>query len=108
MIRAVTAYDEPDLFEHLDTSILPVRQQRILGAIRDWVASHGYAPSVRQIGDAVGLRSSSSVSRHLASLEEAGFVRRGATVSRPIDVRAFLPGARQEGSGGDSVAVPVI
>ena len=76
--------------------------------IRDWVVRHGYSPSVRQIGDAVGLRSSSSVSRHLASLEEKGFLRRGATVSRPIDVRAFLPGARPAESDGDSVAVPVI
>src|SRR5262249_2639187 len=67
-----------------------------------------YSPSVRQIGAAVGLRSSSSVSKHLASLEEKGFLRRGATVSRPIDVRAFLPGARPTESGGDSVEVPVV
>jgi repressor LexA len=108
MIRPVTAYDEYDLFEQLDTSSLPARQQRILLVIRDWVFRHGYSPSVRQIGDAVGLRSSSSVSKHLASLEERGFLRRGATVSRPIDVRAFLPGSRPAESGGDSVAVPVI
>jgi repressor LexA len=104
----VTAYDELDLFEQLDTSSLPSRQQRILLVIRDWVVRHGYSPSVRQIGDAVGLRSSSSVSKHLASLEDKGFLRRGATVSRPIDVRAFLPGARPAESDGDSVAVPVI
>jgi repressor LexA len=104
----VTAYDEHDLFEQLDTSSLPARQQRILLVIRDWVVQQGYSPSVRQIGDAVGLRSSSSVSKHLASLEEKGFLRRGATVSRPIDVRAFLPGFRPTESGGDSVAVPVI
>ena len=61
-----------------------------------------------EIGDTVGLRSSSSVSRHLASLEEKGFLRRGATVSRPIDVRAFLPGSPPGESGGDSVAVPVV
>jgi len=108
MIRAVTAYDELDLFDQLDASGLPERQQRILVAIRDWVARYGYSPSLRQIGDAVGLRSSSSVSRHLAILEEQGFVRRGATATRPIDVRAFLPGARQTESGGESVTVPVI
>ena len=108
IIRPVTAYDELDLFEQLDASSLPARQQRILLVIRDWVGRHGYSPSVRQIGDAVGLRSSSSVSRHLASLEEKGFVRRGATVSRPIDVRAFLPGPGSAESGGDSVAVPVV
>jgi repressor LexA len=108
MIRPVTAYDDLDLFEQLDTSSLPARQQRILVAIRDWVVRYGYSPSVRQIGDAVGLRSSSSVSKHLASLEERGFLRRGATVSRPIDVRAFLQGARPAESVGDSVAVPVV
>jgi repressor LexA len=108
MIRLVTVYDDLDLFGQLDTSGLPARQQRILVAIRDWVVRYGYAPSVRQIGDAVGLRSSSSVSKHLASLEEKGFLRRGATVSRPIDVRAFLAGSRPAESGGDSVAVPVV
>ncbi len=107
-MRPVSAYDEFGLFEHLDASALPVRQQRILVVIRDWAARHGYAPSVRQIGDAVGLRSASSVSRHLASLEEKGFLRRGASVSRPIDVRAFLPSARTAEPGGDSVDVPVV
>ncbi|MEV8443722.1 transcriptional repressor LexA [Actinosynnema sp. NPDC051121] len=103
----MTAYDDLDAFEHLDTSTLPPRQQRILAAIRDWVVRHGYSPSTREIGDAVGLRSSSSVSKHLAALEEKGFLRRGATVSRPIDVRLFLaePSARES---ADSVSVPVV
>ncbi|MFJ6675730.1 transcriptional repressor LexA [Actinosynnema sp. NPDC091369] len=104
----MTAYDDLDAFEHLDTSALPPRQQHILAAIRDWVVRHGYSPSTREIGDAVGLRSSSSVSKHLAALEEKGFLRRGTTVSRPIDVRLFLhePSARR--SGEDSVPVPVV
>jgi repressor LexA len=102
----VTAYD--DLFEHLDTSVLPPRQQRILVAIRDWVVRHGYSPSTRQIGDAVGLRSSSSVSKHLASLEDKGFLRRSDTVSRPIDVRAFLPQQSAPETTDDSVPVPVV
>ncbi|MEU4745042.1 transcriptional repressor LexA [Actinosynnema sp. NPDC023658] len=104
----MTAYDDLDAFEHLDTSTLPPRQQRILAAIRDWVVRHGYSPSTRQIGDAVGLRSSSSVSKHLAALEEKGFLRRSTTMSRPIDVRLFLhePSARE--SSDDSVPVPVV
>ncbi|WP_433272842.1 transcriptional repressor LexA [Actinosynnema sp. CS-041913] len=103
----MAAYDDLDAFEHLDTSALPQRQQRILVAIRDWVMRHGYSPSTRQIGDAVGLRSSSSVSKHLASLEEKGFLRRSTAVSRPIDVRAFLrePSTREP---DDSVTVPVV
>jgi repressor LexA len=95
-IPRVTTYDAFDSFEHPDTSALPLRQQRILVAIRDWVVRHGYSPSTRQIGDAVGLRSSSSVSKHLANLESLGFLRRGSTMSRPIDVRMFLEEPRAQ------------
>ncbi|WP_053716592.1 transcriptional repressor LexA [Saccharothrix sp. NRRL B-16348] len=103
----MTAYDDLDAFEHLDTSTLPPRQQRILAVIRDWVVRHGYSPSTREIGDAVGLRSSSSVSKHLAALEDKGFLRRGAAMSRPMDVRLFLhePSTR---ASADSVPVPVV
>jgi repressor LexA len=97
-----------DDLEYLDTSTLPPRQQRILVAIRDWVVRYGYAPSTREIGDAVGLRSPSSVSKHLASLEEKGFLRRGTAMSRPIDVRAFLQEPQARGTVGDSVPVPVV
>ncbi len=96
-----------EMFEHLDASALPLRQQQILVTIRDWVVQHGYPPSTREIGDAVGLRSSSSVSRHLAALEDKGFLRRGQTMSRPIDVRAFL-GDPADRESGDSVPVPVV
>ncbi|MFI9008110.1 transcriptional repressor LexA [Actinosynnema sp. NPDC053489] len=104
----MTAYDDLDAFEHLDTSTLPPRQRRILAVIRDWVVRHGYSPSTREIGDAVGLRSSSSVSKHLAALEEKGFLRRAAALSRPIDVRLFLHGTPARESTGDSVPVPVV
>jgi repressor LexA len=99
--------DDVDAFEHLDTSALPLRQQRILAAIRDWVLEHGYAPSTRELGDAVGLRSPSSVSKHVASLEEKGFLRRGTALSRPIDVRVFLQEPQVRGAA-DSVSVPVV
>ncbi|GAA3843222.1 transcriptional repressor LexA [Amycolatopsis tucumanensis] len=103
----MASYD--DLFEHLDVASLPERQQRILVAIRDWVNRYGYAPNTREIGEAVGLRSSSSVSKHLAALEEKGFLRRSAKMSRPIDVRAFLAGSSSPGSSSDdSVPVPVV
>jgi repressor LexA len=104
----VTAYGDLDGFEYLDTSALPPRQQRILAVIRDWVVRYGYSPSTRQIGDAVGLRSSSSVSKHLASLEEKGFLRRGTAMARPIDVRIFLQDSAARESTEDSVAVPVV
>jgi repressor LexA len=104
----VTTYDDLDAFEHLDASALPPRQQRILVTIRDWVVRHGYSPSNRQIGDAVGLRSSSSVSKHLASLEEKGFLRRSTSMSRPIDVRMFLHEPTTREPADDSVTVPVV
>jgi repressor LexA len=107
-IPRVTTYGDLDSFEHLDTSTLPPRQQRILAAIRDWVVKNGYSPSTRQIGAAVGLRSSSSVSKHLTSLEEKGFLRRSATLSRPIDVRVFLQGTPTRAPVDDSVPVPMV
>jgi repressor LexA len=103
----VPVVDDLDAFEFLDTSTLPPRQQRILVAIRDWVVRYGYPPSTREIGDAVGLRSPSSVSKHLASLEEKGFLRRGTAMSRPIDVRAFLQEPARE-AADDTVPVPVV
>ncbi|TDC43455.1 transcriptional repressor LexA [Actinomadura sp. KC345] len=103
----MTTYSDLDAFGDLDASALPPRQQRILAVIQDWVVRYGYAPSTRQIGDAVGLRSSSSVSRHLASLEEGGFLRRGSAMSRPVDTRVFLrPPARESSEG--PVTVPVV
>ncbi|AXX31321.1 transcriptional repressor LexA [Actinosynnema pretiosum subsp. pretiosum] len=103
----MTARDDSDDLDHLDTSALPERQRRILEVIQDSVRRHGYAPGAREIGDAVGLRSTSSVSRHLTALEEHGFLRRGASVSRPVDVRLFLRPERRAESG-DAVAVPVV
>ncbi|MBB5916346.1 repressor LexA [Nocardia transvalensis] len=101
----MTGYDE---FEHLDTSTLPPRQQRILATIRDWVVRHGYPPSTREIGDAVGLRSASTVSRHLKALEDRGFLRRSDSMSRPIDVRLFLQAPPARDRDEESVAVPVV
>ncbi len=110
-IPQVTAYDDLEHRAYLDfpdTSTLPPRQLRILVTIRDWVVRHGYSPSTRQIGDAVGLRSSSSVSKHLTSLEEKGFLRRSASMSRPIDVRMFLQDTPARESADNSVDVPVV
>jgi repressor LexA len=103
----VTGYDD-DAFEHLDTSTLPPRQQRILVVIRDSVVRHGYPPSTREIGQAVGLRSASTVSRHLKALEDKGFLRRSDSITRPIDVRLFLRGAAAPERAADSVDVPVV
>ncbi|GII79957.1 LexA repressor [Sphaerisporangium rufum] len=101
----MTTYEDPD--EYLDFAGLSPRRRRILAVIRDRVVRYGHPPSTREIADAVGLRSASSVSRHLKILEELGFLRRGATVTRPIDVRPFLRPPASE-PAADLVTVPVV
>jgi repressor LexA len=62
------------------------RQQEILGVVQDHVARHGYPPTVREIGDAVGLTSSSTVHAHLQALEARGALRRDPTKPRALDL----------------------
>lgn len=62
------------------------RQQAVLAHIRRTVAERGYPPSVREICDAVGLSSPSTVHSHLTALEKAGFIRRDPTKPRAIEV----------------------
>jgi repressor LexA len=71
-----------------DTGLTP-RQRRVLSFIRDSVESHGYPPSMREIGVAVGLTSSSSVAHQLRVLEGKGFLRRDP--NRPRAVEVLLP-----------------
>jgi repressor LexA len=69
---------------------LTPRQRRVLEVIRDSVVRRGYPPSMREIGEAVGLTSTSSVAHQLATLERKGFLRRDPNRPRAVDVR--LPG----------------
>lgn len=62
------------------------RQQAILDFIRKNVKDKGYPPSVREIGDAVGLASSSTVHGHLARLESRGYLRRDPTKPRALEL----------------------
>lgn len=66
---------------------LTARQRRILDFIRSWVEEHGYPPSVREIGEAVGLVSPSSVAYQLKELEKKGILRRDPNRPRAVDVR---------------------
>lgn len=74
-----------------DATGLTARQQRILEHLRDSLEQRGYPPSMREIGEAVGLTSSSSVAHQLKVLEEKGFVRRDP--NRPRALEVFLPDA---------------
>ena len=87
-----------------DATGLTARQQRILEHLRDFMERRGYPPSMREIGEAVGLTSSSSVAHQLKVLEEKGFVRRDP--NRPRALEVFLPeamaGRRAVGSADES------
>jgi len=67
--------------------VLTWRQRKILHVIRDSVQRRGYPPSMREIGDAVGLSSISSVSYQLAALERKGYLRRNGRRPRTAEVR---------------------
>ena len=66
---------------------LTPRQREILHFIEKSMQDRGYPPSVREIGEAVGLNSPSTVHNHLASLQKMGFLRRDPTKPRAIEVR---------------------
>ena len=62
------------------------RQKNIFDFIKEFLMEKGYPPSVREIGKAVGLKSSSTVHGYLARLEEAGLIKRDPTKPRAIDI----------------------
>lgn len=74
-----------------DSDGLTPRQRRILEVIRDAVEHRGYPPSIREMGEAVGLASSSSVAHQLKMLEQKGFLRRDP--NRPRALEVLFPGA---------------
>ena len=89
-----------------DATGLTPRQQRILTTLRDAIEQRGYPPSIREIGEEVGLASSSSVAHQLRVLEQKGFIKRDP--NRPRALEVFLPelmAARRSISSGDDVDV---
>src|SRR4029453_8835717 len=101
----------------LDADGLTLRQRRILEMIKNTVERRGYPPSIREMGDAVGLASSSSVAHQLKMLEAKGFLRRDP--NRPRALEVLLPAedrsatrqlavSRETGGGdtGNGHAVP--
>ena len=98
---------------------LTARQRTILTVIRNTVQQRGFPPSMREIGDAVGLQSTSSVSHQLAVLEQKGFIRRDPNKPRALDVRSpddepvtgpqpILGDDTPDGGAPDAVLVPVL
>ncbi|HVL86280.1 MAG TPA: transcriptional repressor LexA [Pseudonocardia sp.] len=82
-VAQVSTFPDPPT----DPAGLTPRQRRVLEVIRDWVERFGYPPSVREIGDAVGLTSTSSVHHQLRTLERKGYLRRDPNRTRAVNVR---------------------
>jgi repressor LexA len=89
---------------------LTERQRTILEVIRASVTTRGYPPSIREIGDAVGLTSTSSVAHQLRTLERKGFLRRDANRPRAVDVRSpeemATPLVTTDVAGSDALPEP--
>ena len=77
--------------------MLTGRQQEIWDFLVDYVDRHGYPPTVREIGEAVGLASPSTVHAHLANLERAGLLKRDPTKPRALELVGREPAAAQAG-----------
>ena len=81
--------------------MLTQRQREVYEFIVSYVDSHGYPPTVREIGEAVGLASPSTVHAHLANLERAGYLRRDPTKPRALELVK-----RERATAGATVALP--
>jgi repressor LexA len=85
------------------------RQREILDFVNDHCDRHGYPPTVREIGQAVGLTSSSTVHAHLANLERAGLLRRDPTKPRALElVGRERSGAGTEATPADVRVLPIV
>lgn len=89
-----------------DYASLSERQRRILNVISDAVMLRGYPPSIREIGDAAGLQSTSSVAYQLKQLEEKGFLRRDPNKPRAVDVRHLNTDDAEKKPGRKAKDVP--
>ncbi len=94
---------------------LTARQRRVLAVIRDSVEARGYPPSMREIGQSVGLTSSSSVAHQLRVLESKGYLRRDPNRPRALEVlapeTAFETAYDDTGSGDthpEAIYVPMV
>lgn len=88
---------------------LTVKQQQIYDYISAFAAEHGYPPSVREIGQAVGLRSPSTVHFHLKGLEEAGIIEKAEGKTRAITLsRRGAPSGRVPVVGNVAAGAPIL
>jgi repressor LexA len=89
--------------------VLTERQQEIYEFVVEYVDEHGYPPTVREIGERVGLASPSTVHAHLANLERAGYLRRDPTKPRALElVGRGRPTAETVGEAGRVRVLPLV
>jgi repressor LexA len=88
--------------------VLTARQQEIWGFLVEYVDSHGYPPTVREIGEAVGLASPSTVHAHLANLERAGLLRRDPTKPRALELVGHRREQREEPAREELRRLPLL
>jgi len=87
--------------------VLSTKRQEILAFIAESLKLHGYPPSVREIGEAVGLQSTSTVHTHLSILQREGYLRRDPTKPRAIEVR-YDPTSKSAMAPGRVQHVPLV
>jgi len=94
-------FDESGVIIMNHDVVLNDRQQKILQFIKSFLLEKGYPPAVREIGKAVGLKSSSTVHGHLAKLEAMGIIKRDPTKPRAIDILEAKPWSK-------TISVPLV
>jgi repressor LexA len=90
----------------VSTTMLTKRQQEIWEFLVRYVDAHGYPPTVREIGEEVGLASPSTVHAHLANLERAGLIKRDPTKPRALELTGRA--ASREVEGGEVHVLPLV
>src|SRR5512146_2465346 len=91
--------------------MLTARQQEIWNYLVEYVDRHGYPPTVREIGEQVGLASPSTVHAHLANLERAGLLRRDPTKPRALELigrERREPAPEPSSESADVARLPVL
>lgn len=93
---------------------LTQRQKEVLTSIRDAIEDSGYPPTIREIGDALGIKSTNGVNDHLKALERKGYIERGDAKSRAINLTAKAaaelgdPFGRAASENLDTVGIPLL
>jgi repressor LexA len=90
------------------SKLISARQKQILSCIQQHMDAHGYPPTVREIGTAVNLSSSSTVHAHLKSLEEQGHIVRDAVLTRAIKLVAGSDGEDSRPRNRPVIQMPII